>query len=180
MNLGIVSSRYAKALYKYAEEMKEERCVYEEMQRFVKNSTGNSLLTTSLLSPVLSDEQKANLLQAATSISGKDISVSMKRFIRLIIKMKRTDIMPFMAASYMSFYEHSKSIVSGNLTVANTVSDTVVKRLQAIVESRTNSTVEFNLTVDPSIGAGFILQYGDNRMDASLRGQFERLRQELK
>lgn len=88
--------------------------------------------------------------------------------------------MHFIAGSYISLFEKVGHLVKGSLVVARPVSETVVERVKALVAARTASRVDFEVSVDPSIGGGFILQYGDNRMDASIHGQLERLRRELK
>ena len=53
------------------------------------------------------------------------------------------------------------------------------EKIQAIVEARTQKTIEMKIKIAPEIKGGFILQYGDNRLDASLKGQLETLRRNL-
>lgn len=181
MDIGIISARYAKALHRFAGENKEDTQVYAEMQCLDENFRNVPALSASLLSPVLSDEQKENLLLAATNRPGLKVSASTQRFVQLVIKQKRADIMHFIATSYIAIYEKSQNLVTGNLTVACPISDATASRVQQLVKARTGGrNVRFNVSIDPAIGGGFILQYGDNRMDASLTGQLNRLRRELK
>lgn len=180
MDIGIVSSRYAKALYRFAEESKEESLVYAEMKQLDKCFQSVEDLSGALQNPVLSDAQKCSLLQNAASTDGKKVSASVVRFIQLVVARKRADMMRFIATSYVSTYEKAKNMITGSLVVAQPVSEEVATRVQALVAARTKAKVNFNVQTDPAIGGGFVLQYGDNRMDASLRGQFERLRRELK
>lgn len=180
MDIGIVSSRYAKALYRYAAENKEEARVYAEMRQLDTCFGKVEAFSSSLSSPVLTEEQKNGLLLAAASAGDKtDTSETVARFFRLVIDRKRTELMRFIANSYISIYEKANNRVKGHLVVARPVSEEIVKRLKALVETRTESRVNLEVDVDSSIGGGFILQYGDNRMDASIHGQLERIRREL-
>lgn len=180
MDIGIVSSRYAKALYRFAEESKEEPQVYAEMKQLDRNFQAVAALSAALQNPVLSDKQKCNLLQNAASTEKKGVTATVVRFIQLVVERKRADMMHFIATSYISIYEKAKNLITGSLVVAQPVSEEVAGRIQALVAARTKNKVNFNVYTDPAIGGGFILQYGDNRMDASIRGQIERLRRELK
>lgn len=181
MDIGTISARYAKALYRFACENKEDEQVYAEMQCLDENFRRLSALSSALLSPVLSGEQRESLILSAANCPNTNVSASTQRFVRLVVKQKRADIMHFIATSYIAIYEKSKKIITGNLTVAYPISEATALRVQQIVKARTGGhNVRFKVSIDPSIGGGFILQYGDNRMDASLTGQLNRLRCELK
>lgn len=180
MDIGIVSSRYAKALYRFAEENREAAQVYAEMKQLDRSFQTVEALSAALLSPVLSDVQKCSLLQNAAGTDKSEVTATVVRFIQLVVGHNRADMMHFIANSYISIYERAKNLITGSLVVAQPISDEVAGRVQALVAARTKNKVNFNVYTDPAIGGGFILQYGDNRMDASIRGQFERLRRELK
>ena len=73
----------------------------------------------------------------------------------------------------------ANNITGSSLTVARPVSEDIVKKFQKFVESRTENKVEMKVVVNPAIKGGFILQYDDNRLDASLNGQIQRIRRKL-
>ena len=54
MNEGLISQRYAKALFRYAKELGVDGMVYEKMQLFLENYTAYPDLQKALLNPVLS------------------------------------------------------------------------------------------------------------------------------
>ena len=159
MNTGIVASRYAKALLRFAEENQEESRVYQEMLQLRRSFQQVNTLTAALLNPIFSNEKKVELLTAASlSPECKDASTSTRRFLQLVVEKKRTEMMPFIATSFVRQYEHLRNIVA----------------------KRTAGVVNLDVRIDPSLRAGFILQFDDNRMDASLRGKIERLRHQLR
>ncbi|MBR4037690.1 MAG: F0F1 ATP synthase subunit delta, partial [Tidjanibacter sp.] len=50
---------------------------------------------------------------------------------------------------------------------------------RTIVEERTGGVAEINTHILPSIEGGFVLQVDDLLLDASLKGQLEKIRKEL-
>lgn len=179
MDIGIVASRYAKALLRFAMEKNEEKAVYAEMQRLDHSFRNVSALNTTLQNPILSHDQKVSLLCAACTES-EEIAASTARFIRLVVEKKRADFMHFIATSFIHLYETEKHIVNARLTLSSPATEKIASRLQALVEARTHRKVHFDTKIDPSLEGGFILEYDDYRLDASLRGQFDKLRRELK
>lgn len=179
MDIGIVAARYAKALLRFATENKEEDVVYQEMNGYLTAFLKVSALQPALLSPVLKEQQKRDLLLSACSIA-EEVSSSTRRFVELVLEKRRADLMHFIAQSYISQYRNSKNIVKGRLVVPMEVSASVGNRLQQILEQRTHCNVEFEVTVDPHIEGGFILEYDTYRLDASLRTQIGQLHRSLK
>lgn len=52
MNEGLISQRYAKALFRYAKELGVEELVYEKMKLFLENYEAYPDLQKALLNPV--------------------------------------------------------------------------------------------------------------------------------
>ena len=106
MNTGIVASRYAKALLRFAEDNKEEAWVYQEMLQLHRSFQQVNTLTATLLNPIFSNEKKVKLLTAASlSPECKEASTSTRRFLQLVVEKKRTEIMPFIATSFVHQYK---------------------------------------------------------------------------
>lgn len=179
MDIGIVTARYAKALLRFATENKEEDVVYQEMTCFLDTFLKVQALQPALLSPVLKEQQKIELLQNACE-KAEQVSSSTRRFIELVTEKRRADLMHFIAQSYIEQYRKCKNIVKGRLVVPMAVSASVEKRLQQIVEQKTHCEVEFEVSVDRDIEGGFILEYDTYRLDASLRTQLDKLHRSLK
>ena len=178
MDIGVISSRYAKTLLKFASENKEEARVFEEMNQLCHAFLAEPLLQTTLTNPVVSDKDKTNLLLAA--IGGEEHCCdSTKRFFALVVGNHRTEQMLFIANAYISAYLKAKNIVRGKLTLASSVSESAQQRLKDIIESKAQTKLLFETEIDPDIQGGFILQYDTYRYDASLKAQLARLHREL-
>ncbi len=179
MDIGIVSVRYAKALLRFASENNEAEQVYEEMKRLSALYVRFPKMQDAMLNPILSDEQKTELLSAACMSEGKP-SASALRFIKLVTEKKRCGLMLFIAHSYLTLYRKAKNITNGKLVVPVKISAEVSNKLRAIVEQQANCQIDFEVLVDSEIEGGFILEYDTYRLDASLKSQMERLHRALK
>ena len=178
MDIGIISSRYAKTLLRFATENKEEEKVYKEMQTLAESFRKLPALQQTLLNPVLTDAQKESLLLSAAVGEG-EATASTRGFMHLVAQNKRADLMTFIANAYVELYHKSKNLIKGHLVVPAEVSEATQQKLRQMVESRTRSKVEFSTEIDPAIGGGFVLEYDTYRLDASLRTQLAELRRSL-
>ena len=101
MDIGIVSVRYAKALLKYALEQKEENIVYNEMDTLSQVYLNTPELRQMIENPLLSNGDKMKILCKATGVNPCETT---QNFFSLVIRKRRTTIMPFIANSYKSLY----------------------------------------------------------------------------
>ena len=166
MDLGVISVRYARALIKSATALKVEDQVYKEMLTLYQSFLKVHDLKYTIDNPMLGKDKKTHLLE--TAMGGKPSELR-RKFIALVLKEDRESTLQLMAASYISLYRQQKNITSGILTTAVPVSSAIEQRMQKLVESRTNGTVEFKTETDPDIIGGFILEYDTYRMDASVK-----------
>ena len=68
MDEGLIARRYAKAVFRYAQELNAADAVYEKMKLFEKNYIAHPDLQKALLNPLLSPEDKEMLLSTAIGI----------------------------------------------------------------------------------------------------------------
>lgn len=176
MDLGVISVRYARALLTACTQAKIEDKVYCEMQNLANNFVKLPQLRHTLDNPMLSPEQKAELIKAA---AGGDVTDTTSRFIDLVLKEDREKATQFIANSYITLYRQQKNITSGKLTTAVPASDEMIDKMQRIIASRTNGTVELETEVNPDIIGGFILDYDTYRMDASIKNRLRAIKKQL-
>ena len=65
------------------------------------------------------------------------------------------------------------------LTTAVELSEKEAARVVKQIEEASGRTVEATRTVDPDLIGGLVVQAGSLRLDASVRGRLEQLREEL-
>lgn len=177
MDLGVISVRYARALLKGALAEKQEDELYKEMQILYKSYLEVPELRTTIDNPMLAKEKKQKVLEIACD---DDITNLTKRFIDLVLKKDREFALQFMAASYITLYRKFKNITRGKLITAADVSLETIEKMKRMVENRTRGTVEFNTEVDKELIGGFVLEYDDYRMNASVKSKLRRILSDLK
>lgn len=178
MDLGIISMRYAKALLRFAIENKEEERVYEETELMAQSFLKAAGLQQALLNPIVSNRQKQQLL-IASACDGENPTTSLQRFVELAVGKGRADLMMFVANSYGTLYRKKKNIIKGRLIVPTAISESLVTKLQDMVERQSGCKIDFKVEEDSSIEGGFILEYDTYRLDASVHSQLAKLKREL-
>ena len=176
MDIGVISTRYARALLKSATDAGIEEQVYQEMMTLAKSYIDVPALRQTIDNPMLDKAKKQTLLDTAT---GGTPSKLTQTFIALVLKEDRENMVQFMAYSYVTLYRKQKNVIRGKLTTAARVSAQTEQKMRQMVESQTNGTVEFETEVNPDIIGGFILEYDTYRMDASVRTKLNNILNQL-
>ena len=177
MDIGVISTRYARALLKSATDAKLEEQVYQEMMTLAKSYSDVPVLRQTIDNPMLEKSKKQTLLETAV---GGTPSKLMQTFIALVLKEDRENMVQFMAYSYVTLYRKQKNVIRGKLTTAARVSPETEQKMRQMVESMTQGTVEFETEVNPDIIGGFILEYDTFRMDASVKSKLNNILNTLK
>ncbi len=170
--------RYAKALLLYAQENGEEEAVYEETVKLADSFTQVAGLQKALLHPLLTDAQKERLLLTAACGEAQP-SKTLTRFVSLLVKKGRAEAMLYVAHSYGTLYRSKHHVIQAKLVVPGKVSESVVAKLRAFVEEKSNCTIDFRVKEDAAIQGGFVLQYDTYQLDASVRTQLAKIRRSL-
>ena len=166
MDIGVISTRYARALLKSATDAKLDGQVCQEMMILAKSYVDVPMLRQTIDNPMLEKEKKQTLLETAAGGSPSKLT---QTFIALVLKEDRENMVQFMANSYVTLYRKQKNVIRGKLTTAARVSAETEQKMRQMVESQTQGTVEFETEVNPDIIGGFILEYDTYRMDASVK-----------
>lgn len=176
MNEGLISQRYAKALYEYALQLNEEETLYSRLQILSKELQTIPQMKDILYNPMISFNDKTLLLNEAT---GKSPEQSYLSFVNLILENRREKSILQIALSYQSLYRKKKNIRVVSLISAEELQPDFVARICKDVTDQTHGTVEFSNHIDQSLEGGFIFQLNDLRLDASVKNQLERIRRQF-
>ena len=178
MDNGKISVRYARALFQIAQEQGCEEAVYDGLSRLAHNYLlAIAQFNEVLADPIVAKEEKMKLLEMAI---GEPIHDSLKQFIAFVVEQHREDKMFFIAMKYMEMYRKKHSILNTQLTTATELSEATLDKIKAYVEQTFSAQVEMDVTIDPSLIGGFILDIENSRMDASVAGQLNALKNKLK
>lgn len=176
MDNGLIPRRYAKALYKFAQETGDTKSLYELSKRVIEAFSQNPELQKVLSNPFVSDDDKEKLLKAA---AGED-NDAFNRFIRLIIDQKRVEYANAMMLAYRDIYRKENHISQVKITTATKLDEAHMEKIRKLVKDAfKDSQLEFSEAVDPSLIGGFIIDVDSVRMNASLSHELDKLRQTL-
>ncbi|MCH5329098.1 MAG: F0F1 ATP synthase subunit delta [Coprobacter sp.] len=176
MNEGLVSRRYAKSLLKYAQDRRTAEQMYKKMKVLEESFVTHPDLEKSLHNPVLSVQDKENLLLAAVgTAAGEDFL----RFIRLVIKNRRESFMRSIGLMYQKLYRELNHISLAQITTAVPVGGEILDKIKQLISRQAGQTVEYTYRIDPSIIGGFVLKIDSMQLDASVDKELKLLRLKL-
>ena len=176
MDTGIISTRYAKAIYKYAASRGDETCLYEEMKTFSKQFPVVPELKKALENPIISYEKKIGLLAAAV---GERVSETCKNVFRVVVENGRASYMQHIAMVYDHVYRKEKNILLVKLITVDKATEEEKKSMVKLISNGKIEQVDFAAETNSDIIGGFILQVEDLRLDASVKNQLNIMKLEL-
>ena len=178
MNRSIVITRYAYALVKYARESGQGEFVCSEAET-LKNALHDvpdlrRMVTAA--DDVVSPFDKKKLLQGAL---GNMLSTEMSRFLTLLNRNGRMDLVEDILRDFVEIYHRSIGIRKAHLTTAREPSERLLQRLKALVKQKTGDDVIIEVEVDPSLVGGFVFDLEDYLLDASAKRQLDLIREQF-
>ncbi len=102
-----------------------------------------------------------------------------KNFLLLVAEKGRAGEIEDIAREFERLMAREERRLTVELTTARELSDEEADAIVAQIEKAAGRKVEATRSVDPDLVGGIVLQAGSFRVDASIRGRLERLRQEL-
>ena len=132
-------------------------------------------LRTALRNPQLEPRTKVAVLDELLGES----DVLLRNFLRLVAEKGRIGSIEEIAREFDRLMAREERRLNVELTTARELSEDEARELLRQIEQTSGRKIEASRRVDPDLIGGFILQAGSLRVDASVRGRLEGLRQEL-
>ena len=145
------------------------------MQQLRDAVAGVDELRSMLSNPEVESTVKADVL--ARVAKGADDEVV--NFLRLLAEKGRAGELPQIVDELDVLVAADQRILDVELTTATELSDKEFSRILGQIEDASGRKVQASRKVDPDLIGGIVLQAGSMRLDASVRGRLERLRQTL-
>jgi F-type H+-transporting ATPase subunit delta len=161
-----LAGRYAKSLLDLATEQGQLESVYADMKYLHAVCQASSELVNVLRSPIIKADQKNSIL---AEVFKNKVGLLSSSFMVLLVKKGRENELPEMASAFIEQYNAIKGIHQVTLTTAVAVSDELKKSIEDKVKSETSfATVELTTKTDDKLIGGFILEFNNNLVDASI------------
>jgi F-type H+-transporting ATPase subunit delta len=166
---------YAEALLRAAGEKGRLAEVREELAEFVAAVDGSEELRGLLRNPQIEPEVKREALKAALG----DADELVRNFLLLVAEKGRLAEIEEIHHEFERLIAREARVLELELTTAVELSDEEAGRVVRQIEEASGRRVDATRRVDPSIIGGIVVQAGSQRLDASVRGRLDQLRQEL-
>lgn len=176
MDLGTISSRYARALFSLAKEKGDDEHVYDDIKVLKESLHETKELLTTLCNPMVARNTKEKLLVTA---AGGNVCGLYRRFVRMLLNHGRENCLPIIIYHYMDMYRKNKRISRVVFSSATPVAEATEKHLIERLQSLTNHTIEYVCEVNPELIGGFRLQLDNDRLDASYATRLKNIRERL-
>lgn len=174
---GGVASRYAQALF----ELGTENGVLDELEADLVKAADTvarePVLQKTLYHPLIPVEEKRRLVEG---LFGAQISPRALNFLRLILEKKRERHLPVILKEFRQRVNVARNVVDVEAIAASPLGDRLLAELQQKLEAVTGKRVHLDVSLNPGLLGGVVLQIGDRRIDGSLRGRLNSMRHTIK
>jgi F-type H+-transporting ATPase subunit delta len=172
-----VARRYAKALIDLATRDNTIAEMGEELQQHLELLQSNVQLQTLLRNPGLAVEVKTNVLTAI--LEHTQPTPLLHNFLLLLLKNDRLQHLDAICDHYERMANEKLRQVKAQVTTATALDEGQAQAVEQKIAAMTQKDVLMEKRVDPSILGGLVVRINHVVLDGSLRGQLNRLRQEL-
>ena len=161
-----LATRYAKSLIGLAQERNELEATFQDMQFLQAICKSNRDFVNLLRSPVIQTAKKEAIL---TAITKDKISPLTAAFTKLLTDKGREEDLPEIIEAFITQYNTIEGIQKIKLTTAVPVSEEVKNDIvNKVKESIGFDKVEVETVVNEKLIGGFLLEYNNNLVDASV------------
>jgi len=177
MYRSLITVRYAKALFLQAEEEGKTEAVLQDARNIMRLFDENPELKKAILHPAIKGSQKREVID---QVFHDQVTPVMFQFLHLLLKNKREFYINDIFRNFRDQFNESRGIKWVELTTALKIEDREKDSIKKLIrESFGAQKVDFEEKLDPEIVGGFIVQIGDQLLDASVRRQLEMIRKTL-
>jgi F-type H+-transporting ATPase subunit delta len=166
---------YAEALLEAAADQGRTDEVRQDLGDFVAAVEASDELRSLLRNPQIEPHVKREALAAALG----EVDPLVRNFLLLLAEKGRLAGVDEMQRELERLIAAQERVLELELTTAVELSDDEAARVIEQIEQAAGRKVEATRTVDPDLIGGIVIQAGSQRLDASVRGRLDQLRQEL-
>jgi F-type H+-transporting ATPase subunit delta len=173
--VAVAQRTYARSLFEAASERNQLERVHEDLTDFAAMVEEVPELQALLENPELDRREKASLLEQLLG----DVDELVRNFLQILVEKGRIGEVVEISREFEALVAEAQGILDVDVTTAVELSEPEFNDLVDRIGKASGRQVRASRAVDPSLVGGLVLQVGSRRLDASIRGRLNRLRQEL-
>ena len=168
------ANRYAIALFDLAKEQNALDAAYQDMITFQNAVHESREFAVFLKSPIISPDKKQEVFDRSF-----DFHELTARFVALINKNRREDLLPRIAFDFIEMYKEENGMAEVTITSAVKLDKTTIDNIMSRVKPALPGHITVKEELNSELIGGFIVRFGNTRIDASISHQFDLLKQNL-
>lgn len=172
-----LATRYAKAFFELALEQQKLESAAADMQLIAQVIDENRSLDLLLKSPVVKAHKKAAVF--STLFKDKIDALSL-RFLSLIAKNGREDIIPQVATAWLTIYNEYKGIAHAWVSSAGTLEKNAREGILSVLKKLSGKEIVLHEYQNADLLGGFVFKLGDYQYDASTKTLIKRFKDSVK
>jgi F-type H+-transporting ATPase subunit delta len=173
--VAVAQRTYARSLFEAASERNKLEHVHEDLTDFAATVEQVPELQALLENPELDRREKASLLDQLVG----DVDELVRNFLQILVEKGRIGEVAEISREFEALVAEAQGILDVDVTTAVELSEQEFNDLVDRIGKASGRQVRASRAVDPDLVGGLVLQVGSRRLDASIRGRLNRLRQEL-
>ena len=176
--MAAIASRYARALVEVVLEQKTDPDVARQQLNAIVNAVHESnKLRRVWESPAISAEQKRAVLDAIVQQIGA--AKPIRNFVAILIDHRRIAMLEDVAKQFDSELNAQLGLAEAEISSARPLSADGKRELESQLERLTGKKVRAHYSSNSELLGGVVVRVGSTIYDGSVRGQLEKMKQEL-
>lgn len=168
--------RYATALLEISRELDQVEDILEDITLINNTIEGSKELMLYLSSPIIKYDVKMSVLD---EIFGSRVQEVTRRFISLLARKGRANLLHQVAKAFIEKYNQYKGIIKIDVFSAMSLGESQKNSLHKALEKRTGKKVEMTVTEDSSLRGGLSVRIDDTVIDGTVKHKLEELEQKF-
>lgn len=164
--------RYATALLETAKELDQVEDILQDINLIDETIEASKELSMFLNSPIIKFDDK---MAALNKIFGDSVQEVTNRFINLLARKGRVNLLHPITKAYIEQYNKYAGIIEIDVYSAKPLNDSQKESLHKALENRTNKKVNMSITQDESLQGGLRVRIDDTVIDGSVKHKLEEL-----
>lgn len=161
-----LAHRYAKSLIDLSNEKNQLETTIADMKFLQSICRSNKDFVQVLQSPIINSTTKNKIVEAVTKTHVSELT---NLFVNLLINKSREGDLPEIVDSFVQQYNDIKGIHQVKLTTAVAISDDLKNSIATKAATEAGlGKVEIETKVDEELIGGFVLEFNNNLVDASI------------
>lgn len=175
MNESQIAVRYAKALFSLAEEQSRLTIIRNDIEILYQFCQVEEFVFMLEHPTIKSSEKKQILLQ----IFEVRLTKTSLDFLNVLIQNKRENYLKDIVRNFLDLYRKQTGIKKATLTTAETIDSNLSSRIKYWIKTEFKTQIDLEENIDEKLIGGFVLRIDDLQIDASVRYQLKKIKQNL-